>query len=73
MFFSCVWLNDYNLIKEAWNSNEFCGRPDLQGISVRTRGFKGGMASWVLSFFYQIEFIFKTPLTTVLMTDIIVQ
>ncbi|ODN06113.1 Vitamin D 25-hydroxylase, partial [Orchesella cincta] len=41
--YECVFLNDYELIRDAWNNSSFCGRPNIPGITLRTKGFKGGI------------------------------
>lgn len=38
-----VVLNDYNVIREAFKEDAFCGRPDLKMLEVRNDGIRKGI------------------------------
>ncbi|CAG7821290.1 unnamed protein product [Allacma fusca] len=41
--YRAVIVNDYKLIKEAWNNPLLCGRPQFIGLNLRTGGIRRGI------------------------------
>ncbi|CAG7725436.1 unnamed protein product [Allacma fusca] len=41
--YKVVMLNEHNVIREAWQHPAFAGRSKLEGVLVRSSGFRGGI------------------------------